>query len=365
MAGEDPAHRGLTPLDRIIRDRIAASGPITVHEYMSLCLDHSEHGYYRRRSAIGRTGDFITAPEISQVFGELIGLWSAVAGKMISGDRPLALIEIGPGRGTLMADALRALRIVPAQLDRLSVHLVEPSPALAGVQRQTLKDAPSSPSWHLDLASVPGGPAVIIANEVLDALPIRQLVRRTDGWHERMVALGPDGSLDVVEGAHPIRSAPHRPASEGSLLEIRPEAEGLVAAIARRARIEPTVALLIDYGHAATGFGDTLQAVRGHQRADPFAAAGETDLSAQVDFEALANLARQHGLDAIGPMPQAVFLGGLGIVERAQVLMRGATPEQATTIEAGVLRLIDPGGMGSRFQVLALTGPGIGRLPGF
>jgi SAM-dependent MidA family methyltransferase len=355
----------LTPLDRMIRDRIAATGPIPVHEFMRLCLGHPEHGYYRRRLAIGRSGDFITAPEISQIFGELIGLWSAIVGQSIFKDGQPMLIEIGPGRGTLMADALRALKVVPGYLDRLALHFIEPSPTLAGIQRQTLACAPITPAWHEDFCSVPEGPAVIIANEVIDALPVHQLVRRSGGWRERMVALGPDGQLAFLIDPGAIQLVPPIVAPDSSLLEVRPDSEALVATIAQRARAHPTVTLIIDYGHAATGFGDTLQAVRGHRRADPLAAAGEADLSAQVDFEALARVARRHGLETDGPNPQAAFLGALGIVERAQALMRVAAPAQASAIETGVLRLIDPAGMGSRFKVLGLRPAGLGRLPGF
>lgn len=358
-----PGDHDLTPLDRILRQRIAAAGPISVYDYMSLCLGHDEHGYYRCREAIGRSGDFMTAPEISQVFGELIGLWSAAVAETIAPGAPLRLVEIGPGRGTLMADALRARRIVPGRLGRLAVHLVEPSPALAALQRRTLAAGPLVPHWHETLAGVPPGPAIILANEVIDALPVRQLIRRDGRWHERTVGLGEDGALILAVAEEPepgIATA----APEGSLIELRPGVEGLLGAIAERSRAHPTIALLIDYGHAHSGFGDTLQAVARHRSCDPLARAGETDLSAQVDFEALVAAAHAHGLETGGPVPQAAFLGALGIVERAERLMRSATPSQATAIEAGVLRLIDPNGMGSRFKVLALKSAGLGRLPG-
>ncbi len=360
MSGGD----GLTPLDRLVRSRIATDGPMSVHDYMALALGHPEHGYYRRREAIGRTGDFITAPEISQVFGELIGLWSAITAGMIAPGMPYRLIEIGPGRGTLMADALRALKVAPGMLDRLEVHLVEPSPALSAIQRQTLARASCPPQWHENLEDIPPGPAVIIANEVIDALPVRQLVHRNGAWRERTVEIADDGLLGFGTAAGPATGIAAA-APQGSILELRPAAETLVRAIAERSRIAPAVALVADYGHEHSGFGDTLQAVSRHGRSDPLEHAGETDLSAQVDFEAFASMARAHGLDVEGPVPQAAFLGALGIVERAQRLMSTATPAQATAIELGVLRLIDPAGMGSRFKVLALKTPGMARLPGF
>ncbi len=360
MSGGD----GLTPLDQIIRAQIAAEGPMSVHDYMALALGHPEHGYYRRREAIGRTGDFITAPEISQVFGELIGLWSAVVAGMIAPGAPRRLIEIGPGRGTLMADALRALKVVPGFLDRLTVYMVEPSPALAAIQRQPLAPSPCHLHWYERLEDVPPGPAVIIANEVIDALPVRQLFRRNGNWHERAVEIADDGLLRFGN-ASGIATGIAATAPEGSILEFRPDAETLIGAIAERSRIAPTVALFIDYGHERSGLGDTLQAVSRHGRSDPLIRAGETDLSAQVDFEAFASMGRAHGLDVEGPVPQAAFLGALGIVERTQRLMSTAAPAQATAVEAGVLRLIDPTGMGSRFKALALKTPGIARLPGF
>jgi SAM-dependent MidA family methyltransferase len=359
------APEGLTPLDELIRARIAREGAISVYEYMALCLGHPEHGYYRRREAIGGLGDFITAPEISQVFGELIGLWCAVIGNAIAPSEPLRLIELGPGRGTLMADALRALKTVTGLADRLCVHLVEPSPALAAIQRNMLATAQASPSWAASLADVPAGPAILIANEVIDALPVRQLVRTGGAWHERLIGLMPDDRLAFLVAERPAEGTPALPAADGSVLEVRPDAEHLFAEIGQRASVHPTVALLIDYGHERTATGDSLQAVRRHQAADPLSGAGQADLTAQVDFEALALLARRYGLDVDGPIPQAVFLGELGIVERAGRLMGSASADQALSIESGVLRLIDPGGMGSRFKVLALRSAGVGRLPGF
>jgi SAM-dependent MidA family methyltransferase len=361
MAGKE----GLTPLDRLIRARIAAQGPMSVYDYMTLCLGHPEHGYYRRREAIGRFGDFITAPEISQVFGELLGLWSAVVGEAIAPSSPLHLIELGPGRGTLMADALRALQVVPGLTGRLCVRLVEPSPALTAVQRHTLEGTTVLPSWHTGIDDVPPGPAILIANEVVDALPVRQLVRRDERWHERVVGLSSDGCLEFQVAAASADISRDLSAPEGCVLEQRPDADRLIAAIARRAAAHPTVALVIDYGHGRTGIGDTLQAVRRHQPADPLMAAGETDLSAQVDFEELTDRARQLGLEVDGPVPQAGFLGALGIVERTERLLRSAPPTQAVALESGALRLIDPSGMGSRFKALGLRTPGIARLPGF
>jgi SAM-dependent MidA family methyltransferase len=353
----------LTPLDRLIRERIAREGPVSVYDFIRLALAHPEHGYYRARPAIGAAGDFITAPEISQTFGEIIGLWSAVAGARLASSKPLALIEIGPGRGTLMADALRALKVVPGLLPRLTVHLVEPSPALQAVQQQRLAAAPVSLHWHEELDSVPPGAAVILANEVVDALPVRQLVRAQGAWHERVVALPPDGDVRFDVGPRTEHDTALL-AADGDVLELRPDTAAFLAPMADRARSHPTVALLIDYGHERSALGDTLQAVHSHRRSNPLKRAGEADLTAQVDFEALAACARDLGLAVDGPVPQAAFLGALGIIERAKRLMRDCSPTQAATIEAGVSRLIDPSGMGSRFKVLGLRGAGLPRLPG-
>jgi SAM-dependent MidA family methyltransferase len=343
---------------------------------MELCLGHPLHGYYRKARAIGAAGDFITAPEVSQVFGELIGLWCVVVWDGMGRPSQVRLVELGPGRGTLMCDALRAARALPGFLAAVSVHLVEINPTLRHVQRETLARGESQSgaagrpavAWHEALEEVPAGPAIIVANEFLDALPIRQLVRRNDAWHERVVALGADGGLQLASGPIvPLQGSAARllatpPAPEGAIAEIRPGEERLLAALAARASL--LAALIIDYGPAGVAFGDTLQAVRGHAYADPLAEPGAADLTAHVQFAALVVKARAIGLAADGPITQAELLGRLGIVERTVRLM-GANPARAAEIEAGTQRLMSPGGMGQLFKAVAIHSPVLSALPGF
>jgi NADH dehydrogenase [ubiquinone] 1 alpha subcomplex assembly factor 7 len=364
-----------TPLARKLKERIRREGPIGVDAYMRACLTDPEHGYYSRKAAIGGTGDFITAPEISQVFGELIGLWCAVVWRQMGAPSRLDLVELGPGRGTLMRDALRAARIVPGFFDALSLHLVDSNAALGEAQRATLAGAGVTLSFHDDAAAlsdparVPLGPAILIANEFLDALPIAQLEHRDGVWRERCVGLAADGSeqLTFSLGAT-VPPQPGLPSGdgppEGAILETS-EAQRALASdvLAARAGAGPLACLFIDYGHAATGFGDTLQGIAGHAHASPFHAPGETDLSAQVDFAQFVTACRDAGLGVDGPVPQAEFLGRLGIVERASRLM-SANPSKAGAIEAGVQRLMAPNGMGSRFLAIGVRSADLAPLPG-
>ena len=342
-----------------LRERIRRDGPLSVDTYMQACLGDPEHGYWQRRDTIGAAGDFVTAPEISQIFGELIGLWCAVTWQQLGSPKPLRLIELGPGRGALMRDALRAARKVPGFLDAATVHLVEISSALRVAQREMLATLPDqSPiTWHEAIGDVPEGPAVIIANEFLDALPIRQLVHVDGAWHERVVALGAQNALTFAQGEKVNFAADASLQPEaGAIVELR-EGEGLLLA-EMTARDAPLVALFIDYGPASATVGDTLQAVRRHGYVDPLAEPGTADLTAHVLFAGLVGKVEAAGLAADGPMTQAEFLGRLGIAERATRLM-AANPAKAAQIEAGVQRLMAPTGMGQLFKVLAVRS----RLP--
>jgi SAM-dependent MidA family methyltransferase len=352
------ANAGATPLLLKLRERIRRDGPLTVSEYMQACISDPEHGYWRRRDTIGAAGDFVTAPEISQIFGELIGLWSAVTWQQLGSPSPFRLVELGPGRGALMRDALRAARRVPGFMEAVTVHLVEISQSLRAIHQATLTSTPDQPSisWHQDIAAVPEGPAIIVANEFLDALPIRQLVHADGAWNERLVALDAHGALAFAAGATvdpanlALDSTPAK-LTPDTIVELRPGEECLLAQLAARSR--PFVALFIDYGPATAAVGDTLQAVRRHEYANPLADPGTVDLTAHVLFASLAGKARAAGLAVDGPMTQAGFLGRLGIAERAARLMV-ANPGKAAEIEAGVQRLIAPTGMGQLFKVLAV-----------
>lgn len=356
----------MTPLGRALAERIRRDGPLSVAEYMALCLGDPQHGYYRRADAIGRGGDFITAPEISQIFGELIGLWAATVWTAIGQPVPLRLVELGPGRGTLMADALRAItKTVPALRAAIDLHLVEINARLR--ERQAAALAAARPCWHDSPATIPEGPAIIIANEFLDALPVQQFIRLGDGWHERSVGLEGD-RLIYATGAlvsNPPLEPAHAQAPLGATVEISQASRDLVAMVAARIAAQGGAALFIDYGAPASGTGDTLQAVREHQKVDPLELPGESDLTAHVDFAAAARAARAVGAAVHGPVPQGLFLSRLGIAARAAILLRNAAPAQRRDIETACERLIGEAQMGSLFQVLAITAPRAPTPPGF
>lgn len=347
-----------TPLTRKLIARIGAEGPMPVSAYMDACLNDPEHGYYRTAQPLGRAGDFITAPEISQVFGELLGLWAASVWQAMGEPQPVALIELGPGRGTLAADALRAAKALPAFREAVRLHLVETSPVLRAEQARTL--ASSAATWHETLADVPDGPAIIMANEFLDALPVRQLVWRDGEWRERCVGHDAEQGFHFTEGSAAAMTAeerelvPSEPAG-GEVAELRPGAPELLAEIARRGASGPHAGLFIDYGHHEAPIGDTLQAVSGHSYAGVFDAPGQHDLTAHVDFRSLARQAEAAGLKAFGPMAQGRFLLWLGLEARCQTLLRAATPEQQKSIMSGARRLADPTQMGELFKVMAVT----------
>src|SRR5262245_26085725 len=368
----------MTPLEAEIRAHIAAKGPIPVAEYMELCLSHPQHGYYMTRDPFGARGDFVTAPEISQMFGELVGAWAATVWEITRARvrehgapelTALQLVELGPGRGTLMADMLRAARTAPAFRDALSVHLVEVSPVLRERQKKTLSGTGLPLEWHESVMEVPRQPSITIANEFFDALPINQAVKVEGGWRQRMVGLDGDRLVFTlhpepmwrVDDALPrgMRGAPI-----GAVFEWRNEST--ICDVARQAS-RYGAALVIDYGHVESGVGDTLQAVAGHDFADPLAAPGETDLTAHVDFQAVREAAARQGARVYGPAPQGEFLRRLGIAERAAKLRAGATAAQADAIDAALARLTEGGrtGMGELFKVMAFAHPALGDLPGF
>lgn len=352
-----------SPLARKLAERIARDGPISVADYIEACLQDADDGYYRHKAAIGAGGDFVTAPEISQVFGELIGLWCAVAWQQMGGPPAVRLIELGPGRGTLMADALRAAQRVPAFRAALRVELVESNATLEAAQRLALHDAGVPVVWMRELA--PGdGPAIIIANEFLDVLAAEQLVFREGTWRTRCVGLGADGRFAFTDG--PVLADAALPdglpaATEGDIFETRRRAFSDLAGRLSAAG-QPLSGLFIDYGHQTSGFGDTLQAVAAHRYADPLLGPGAADLTVQVDFAAFGDAVRACGLASDGPVPQGEFLGRLGGVERASRLMAD-NPSKAATIEAGIARLMGPTGMGSHFQVIGIRSVDLAPLP--
>ena len=346
------------PLAKKLAARIAGAGPISVHDYVEACLYDSEYGYYRTRAGIGQGGDFITAPEISQVFGELIGLWAGEVWRQMGEPAPVRLVELGPGRGALMADALRALKIVPGFLAAATVHFVETSKALQEAQRAALAQARVPVSWHDDFKNVPSGPAILIANEFLDCLPVQQFVfdSAAGGWRERMI--GVDGGVfrfaagSVAETPPGLDAAAATGSEDGAIFEHRPAVGGIIDAFAARS---PLVALLIDYGYSRPSFGDTVQAVRGHRFASLFDAPGESDITAHVDFLRLKQTAADAKMKAFGPMPMGEWLLRLGLEPRAAQLLARASEADANEIRSSMARLVDPAQMGVLFKVLVLT----------
>jgi len=361
----------MTPLEADIRRIIAVDGPMSVAAFMALCLGHPLHGYYTTRDPFGRGGDFTTAPEVSQMFGELIGLWAAALWQAMGTPARLALVELGPGRGTLMADALRAARAVPAFRPALRVHLVETSPALQRFQQERLAGLDLPIAWCRDVAELPDRPLIVIANEFFDALPVHQAVKAAGGWHERMIGLGRDGALafalhpDPIPGFEAIAPGGLAGAPAGSLYEWR--SGEVVADLARRVARNGGAALAIDYGHVDSAVGETLQAVRRHAFADPLATPGEVDLTAHVDFAALARTAARAGARVHGPIPQGEFLRRLGIEARAAALKAAATPALAADIDAALARLAGAGrdAMGELFKAVAVADPKLGAVAGF
>jgi NADH dehydrogenase [ubiquinone] 1 alpha subcomplex assembly factor 7 len=356
-------------LTRLLARRIRSTGPLSVAEYMTEALYHPTLGYYARHDPIGHQGDFITAPEVSQIFGELLGLWCVDAWELMGRPDPVILAELGPGHGTLMADALRALRVAPPFRRALRLHLIEASAMLRRRQAEKLGEA--EPVWHGDLGTLPDGPLILIANEFLDALPVRQFVRGASGWHERRVALAEDSErlTFAVDGARsfPAAIAPAelQSAPTGSLWEICPAAATIAATLGARLQEQGGIALFIDYGCVTDGDGDTLQALKQHQRHDVLADPGEADLTAHVDFAAFAAAAVEAGVRAFGPVTQAAFLTSLGARERAAQLLKAATPAQAAAIERGYRRLLDNNEMGTLFKALAIADPKLGVPAGF
>jgi SAM-dependent MidA family methyltransferase len=352
----------MTALAESLARRISATGPMTIADYMAACLFDPQHGYYATRDPLGAAGDFVTAPEISQMFGECLGLALAQSWLDRGAPAPFALVELGPGRGTLMADVLRATARVPGFHAGLSLHLVEASPALRRMQADRLPAAETV--WHDDLSTLPDLPIFLLANEFFDALPIRQFLRHGQGWRERMVGLvGGKLAFGLAEAA-PVAALSDRLADtiEGDLIETCAPAQAIAGEIGRRIDAQGGVGLIVDYGgHGPTG--NSFQAVRAHRKVDPLATPGEADLTAHVDFASIASAAAPA--IASRPTPQGVFLDRLGLTARAEALLRGLPPGEARTSHiAAHRRLTHPDEMGSLFQALALFARGTPPPPG-
>ena len=359
-------------LEQRIAALIAAQGPISVAQYMTLALHDAAGGYYATRQPFGAAGDFTTAPEISQMFGEMLGLWCVQVWHDQGQPKHKRLVELGPGRGTMMADALRAAKVAPEFLRGLEVVLVEASPALQKAQAAKLKESGAEIRWttHFD-DSLGDRPLFLLANEFFDAMPVRQYIKTERGWCERMV-VAKNGALDFALAPTPTPPAAipaaRAGAPDGGAYESAPASTALAEAIARIVAEKGGGALLLDYGYddeaAARGYGETLQAVGGHQFADVLADPGENDLSAHVDFAALSEAARHGGAAVYGPRGQGEFLADLGITGRAEQLMK-TNPTAAQSLFGAVERLIGPDQMGNLFKALAILPPSAAKPPGF
>ncbi len=339
-------------LEPLLPERLARAitlgGPIPVAQFMAAANAH----YYGSRDPLGAAGDFVTAPEISQIFGELIGLWLADLWDR-AGRPAVCYVELGPGRGTLATDAFRAMAkagLTPP------VHFVETSPALRAAQEAAVPDA----QWHEDVTTLPTDlPLLIVANEFFDALPVYQLVRRGAAWHERLVACQDTMFLPIAGKPVPDEVVPKalRDAAPGSIIESSPASVAIVRALAKRLAAQGGAALIVDYGYDGPAVGETLQAVKRHGFANPFDAPGAHDLTAHVDFATLAGMAELSGAAVHGPVPQGDFLGLLGIAERTAMLAR-AHPDRGPELAEAHRRLTHPSEMGALFRAMALTGTG-------
>ncbi len=351
-----------------IQAMIRTQGPISLATYMGLALGHPKHGYYQSRDPFGAAGDFITAPEISQMFGELIGLWCVQRWHDMGSPRAFMLCELGPGRGTLMADALRAARIAPDFVNAAQLHLVETSRALRECQQASIRRIIT---WHDTVADLPALPALIIANEFFDALPIRQFQRTSNGWHERMVTVDPvTEQLCFALSPVPVREdqipfAAMRAAPEGAIAETCPAGQGIAASLGAHLAAHGGAALIIDYGPAMSAPGDSFQAVRGHGYCDPLQNPGFADLTAHVDFQCLAQAGRDGGCHTDGPLSQGQFLLQLGLGARAGRLSQNAPPDEREAVTSAFHRLTAPHEMGKLFKVMALRHPDLSLSPGF
>ncbi len=356
------------PLAARIARRIRREGPLSIAAFMAMALHDPESGYYARHIPLGSAGDFTTAPEISQIFGELIGLWCADFWQRSGQPDRVTLVELGPGSGALISDFLRAAAALPDFRRALDLYLVEASPLLRAVQRRRL--ATVEPRFVAGIDALPQGPLLLVANEFLDALPIRQLVRGRADWGERVVTLNAGDRLVVADGPESAALTLLVPSAlrllpPGTVVEICPAAAALAAALGGRLATQPGAALFVDYGYFPCAPGPTLAAVRRHAAAAVLDDPGSADLSAHVDFAGFAAAAHAAGAVVHGPVAQGRFLAALGAETRLAALSARATTAQRARLESGLARLIDPAQMGNLFKVLALTSPGLPAPAGF
>lgn len=366
----------MTELNDHLIKLIRLHGPISISSYMAEAMTNPKYGYYVNQNPFGESGDFITAPEVSQMFGELIGL--CFADLWLKMDRPVKvhLIELGPGKGTLMADIMRVLDVLPEFRDALELHFVEASPQLITIQKQAISDFKDKATWHetiksaLTAAEDDDQATFIVANEFFDALPIRQFQKGELGWHERMVTVNErgDGLITMLSPfpAHDVTLPENLKKSDlHSIIEVSPMADYVTGLIAEHIKTFRGAGLFIDYGYNEYKTGETLQAVEKHQYADMYERPGYADISSHVNFRKLLDIVKHAGLTPLGPKFQGKFLNDLGIAERVRILNNNATPEQKKTILSELNRLIAPNEMGTLFKVVGMISDKDIEIAGF
>lgn len=355
----------MSALNDIIVNRVKAHGPLTVSDYMIDCLMHPDHGYYQQETVFGADGDFITAPEVSQMFGEVIGLWLVEQWRSLGSPTSFNLVEFGPGRGTLMVDILRSSKNTPKFLRAARIFFVERSDKMRKEQKQNVPHA----NWLRDVDELYAGPTLVVANEFFDALPIHQFQKHEGEWLERMITIDDHDALKWTL-ASPSAAVSMIPSTlvykeQGSIVEICPAALRITSTIAKHLAKNRGAALFIDYGYDRSSVGDTFQAMRGHAFTDPLATPGKADLTAHVNFDLIAIAAATNGMVAHGPIAQGAFLMSLGMGERAMKLVENLDDKGQEQLLSSLKRLTAPDEMGELFRVVALIGAGQRSVPGF
>ena len=356
----------MSPLTSIIRDRILTEGPMSIAEYMALALGHPEYGYYMTRDPFGTRGDFITAPEISQIFGEMIGVWCVNLWKQLGGG-PVSLVELGPGRGTLMADILRATKSTAGFHDSVTIHMVETSPVLANAQYMHLRHEHPRIEWLDSIEEVPANKMLLIANEFFDALPIRQHVMTEEGIRERRIGWNEKfQAFEFVQGEAGLTLAKSgSKIASGTVMESSPASRAVMREIAKRIAIHGGGALIVDYGYLGEAHQDTLQAVKAHLFHQVLIDPGMADITAHVDFTSLMQIASDAGATVHGLATQGEFLRRMGAELRLEMLLKQAAPDQRDQLISGLSRLISPQAMGDLFKVIAVVSDPRIDVPGF
>lgn len=346
----------MSALKEILIERIKKSGALNIAQFMTLALSHPTHGYYIKQDPFGQKGDFITAPEISQIFGEIIGIWCLQQWVRMETPSPIILVEGGPGRGTLMKDLIRGSSVMEEFHYAADIHLIETSPTLRSIQKQTLSnDDGKDLTWHDDISSLPPEPLFFVANELFDALPIQQFIKQDGQWSERVVTLDDQENItfSMRESNNPPIPDDVINAEECSIYEYCPLAHIIVKQLCSHLKSHGGIALLIDYGHLENQAGDTFQAIKNHQYTNVLEHIGDSDLTAHVNFDALAKTAQENGVQTTF-MTQRDFLLQNGIEVRARQLLKDATPEQAEVLNSALDRLVSPEQMGTLFKVMVL-----------